>query len=140
MNELLEQKKEHIRDFEQKWNQHEKEIVESSEADLEALEQTHGVRRGRADFCQYGTSWRKATAVLTNGNIGYWECRCAGVGGRCSRTGRPHRLLEGKLADGRFLTSIAEVYPRGFVANAALMIDAFVKGARAQNWTRICGQ
>ena len=41
MNELLQQKKEHIRDFERNWNEHEKQLVESSQADLEALEQTH---------------------------------------------------------------------------------------------------
>ena len=41
MNELLQQKKEHLRDFERNWNEHEKQLVESSQADLEALEQTH---------------------------------------------------------------------------------------------------
>ena len=38
MNELLEQRKEHLRDFERKWNAHEVELVQSSQADLEALE------------------------------------------------------------------------------------------------------
>ena len=41
MNELLEQRKEHIREFERNWNDHEKQIVLSSQQDLEALEQTH---------------------------------------------------------------------------------------------------
>ena len=41
MNELLEQRKEHIRDFDRNWNEHEKQLVQSSQADLEALEQTH---------------------------------------------------------------------------------------------------
>ena len=41
MNELLEQRKEHIREFERNWNEHEKQIVLSSNQDLDALEQTH---------------------------------------------------------------------------------------------------
>jgi len=30
-----------LRDFERNWNEHEKQLVESSQADLQALEQTH---------------------------------------------------------------------------------------------------
>lgn len=41
MNELLEQRKEHIREFERNWNEHEKQIVVSSQQDLDALEQNH---------------------------------------------------------------------------------------------------
>ena len=41
MNELLEQKKEHIREFERNWNEHEKQLTESSQQDLDALDRTH---------------------------------------------------------------------------------------------------
>jgi hypothetical protein len=41
MNELLEQKKEHIREFDRNWNDHEKQLVASSQQDLDALDDTH---------------------------------------------------------------------------------------------------
>ena len=64
------------------------------------------------DFCQYGTSWRKPTSVLSNHRalqaIGL--C-CSPKAGLSARTGRRHQLLEGETPEGVWWTTVAEPYP-----------------------------
>jgi len=81
------------------------------------LTRTPGCRLVRADFCQFGAPFRKPTNVLTNGAPEPLAKMCANSPrGFCSRTGRRHMLLRGTDAEGRFLTSLAEAYPRQFAA------------------------
>ena len=76
----------------------------------------------RADLCQYGVQWRKATSLLV------WNCApfqlqtCSGRG-RCSRTHRPHLQLTG-LSNKIFLTKQAQVYPRPFAQELVSKIIA----------------
>ncbi len=79
------------------------------------------VRMSRADFCQYGMPWRKATGFLTvlcdPSGI---ERQCSGRG-KCSRTGRPHVTLKGTV-NGIFLTHLAEPYPRTLCGRLVQML------------------
>ena len=69
-----------------------------------------------ADFCQYGTDYKKPTGLLCYRlpRVAAAAKTCSPVQGRCSRTGCRHRVLQGKDANGRFLTKAAEVYPTKF--------------------------
>ena len=98
------------------------------------LRQQRGVRLVRTDMCQWGTPWRKATGLLTNANVSYVERRCHQHGKLCSRSHRPHVVLEGRDASGACLTRQAEVYPRGLARNLARMVDAHHKEEAAQVW------
>ena len=74
------------------------------------------------DMCQYGTQWRKPTAILV------WHCRpfslkaCSGHG-KCSRTHKPHLQLTG-LGGKRFLTSQAQVYTSDFSQHLMLSLHS----------------
>ena len=82
---------------------------------MKHLRRRRGVRMARADFCQYGMLWRKATGLLCAFvNTALIERRCTGCRGICSRTGRKHVQLSGTdPKTGQFLTHLAEPYPRG---------------------------
>lgn len=41
MNELLQQKEDTFQEFKQSWDDHEKQLVESSHEDIAALEEAH---------------------------------------------------------------------------------------------------
>ena len=73
-----------------------------------------GGRFVEAHFCQYGTSYKKATRFLVwgpkSGDVVL--STCCGRKGVCSRTGRKHIELTG-IRRGKFLTSAAQVYPLG---------------------------
>ncbi len=72
-------------------------------------------RSWRSDFCQDGTPWRKRTRLLSvHVNLSDATRLCSGRG-VCSRSGRPHRMLEGSDL-GVPLTQLAEPYPRGLCA------------------------
>eukprot|EP00959_Pyramimonas_sp_CCMP1952_P119801 2504940-Pyramimonas_sp.AAC.1 len=62
----------------------------------------------RADLCQVGTRWRKATKFMLcnipeEGGRSLEPFKCSGRG-VCSRTGRPHIELSGKAPSGKFWT------------------------------------
>ena len=83
-----------------------------------------------AEFCQFGTPWRKSTRFVTFlvdfSAIG--EKRCTGR--VCARTARAHLQLCGKAACGTFRTKIAEAYPP---ALCRMIATAFVnERARAR--------
>ena len=65
----------------------------------------------RADFCQYGEPWRKATYFLASQHFVLNFRQCKGSHGICSRTGMVHIPLQGTDDHGRFLTKVAEPYP-----------------------------
>jgi hypothetical protein len=94
----------------------------------------------RTDFCMWGTMWQKGTGFLTNaGDVGRIEKRCTGCRrGLCRRTGRPHLELRGTLPDGRFLTAVAEPYPRSLCTQLAAMAHNDIVGRRGEQMTRIC--
>lgn len=69
-----------------------------------------------ADFCQFGTPWRKRAKFLT-AHIDHLDLSrltkvCSGDKGCCSRTGRQHFQLTGLRADGTPWTRVAQPYPR----------------------------
>ena len=67
------------------------------------------------DFCQFGTKWKKPTRFLFGGipwsDSEPLQRRCEARGGRCSRTGQKHLILEGPGPDGRPWTRTAQPYP-----------------------------
>ena len=87
-----------------------------------------GCRLVRSDFCQFGTPWRKSTGVLTNGPPHFVNLVCRGPKpGVCSRTLCRHVHLEGTDGAGRFLTSLAEPYPRPFCKALVAMLNFYEK-------------
>ncbi len=81
-------------------------------------------------MCQYGTTWKKATALMIWGvpeaSVNFKVCRGA-PRGLCSRTASPHECLRGIDSAGKFRTSQAQVYPVEF-ANA--LTEEFEKHLR----------
>ena len=76
------------------------------------LRQRADVRFARADFCQFGTSWQKATGFMTvHADVGHIDRVCQCRSGLCIRSGRPHLRLQGKSPEGVFWTTLAEAYP-----------------------------
>ena len=81
---------------------------------------THVLRRRFAqqavcDFCQFGTPWKKPTRFagvhIDLGRLA--QCRCQGAPrGFCSRTGSRHVPLVRQHPSGKWLTQIAEPYPK----------------------------
>lgn len=71
-----------------------------------------GFRLLTFDMCQFQCAWKKPTKLLVWGewSEGLEVPRCSGKAGRCSRTHKPHYTLSG-VANGRFRTSAAQVYP-----------------------------
>ena len=70
----------------------------------------HGIFH-RADFCQYGCSWRKATYFLCTPRLPLSLKQCTGPKGFCSRTQGKHTVLQGVDQHGTFMTKVAEPYP-----------------------------
>lgn len=68
----------------------------------------------RLDFCQFGVPWRKSTGIMAHPSQWLADIMqtCDTTGGRCSRTGRKHIILQGTDATGTFLTMRAQPYPR----------------------------
>ena len=92
----------------------------------------HGCRLARTDFCMWGTAWQKGTGILTNADPGVTERRCVGCPrGLCARTGLRHIELKGQAPDGRFLTSIAEPYPRSLCRAFATMANNYILSLQA---------
>ena len=85
------------------------------------------VALGQFDMCQYGTAWRKPTAVL-GANIGEeaWNqlCMKCHSRGRCSRTGKPHLALSGNNAENIPWTKIAQTYPKKLCVVLATILMA----------------
>lgn len=80
---------------------------------LRTLLQTQQAYPLHADFCQYGTTWKKPTMFLAN-YIGdtHRLCRvCRGQAGVCSATNKRHFMLTGSGPGGVPWTKIAEPYP-----------------------------
>ena len=67
-----------------------------------------------ADFCQYGSRWRKRTkfmsAFIDQQDLHRVAHKCQGHG-KCSRTGKPHLQLTGQSPQGVAWTKIAQPYP-----------------------------
>ena len=96
-------------------------------------------RSYRADFCQFGARWRKATKVAT------WcclerslDCRCTGRHGLCSLSGRHHIVLTGSdPVSKRLWTNIAQEYPRRFCEVFAKLVSDSADHAALRNRTRV---
>ncbi len=70
----------------------------------------------RADFCQFGTPWKKPTLFmcghLDSVDLHRLARTCSGPRGQCCRTQQPHFQLTGSCRDGRPWTRVAQPYPR----------------------------
>lgn len=72
------------------------------------------------DYCQYGELWKKPTSIWSK----YWnfyvlQKRCHPHKNRCSRTQRPHIVLQGRDSAGVYLTLRAQPYPIQFAEAVA---------------------
>jgi hypothetical protein len=73
----------------------------------------------RVDYCQFGTSWQKPTAILSNckalsavgATCHMTLCKSSGTRRICSRSGKCHHRLAGLDDEGVWHTSHAEPYP-----------------------------
>ena len=74
---------------------------------VRSVRQLTGCHFQRADFCQYGLPWRKATQFLLSDDLQPIFLTCSGSHGVCSKSLKAHLLLQGS-ANGQFLTKIAE--------------------------------
>ena len=103
---------------------------------MRALVNVHRCHLVRTDFCMFGTPWQKGTGVLTNCNPAGIERRCRGVKrGICARSGKAHIELRGQLPDGRFLTAVAEPYPRGLCVCLARMAHFHITSCEGERWS-----
>ena len=70
----------------------------------------------RADFCQFGTCWRKPTLFMCARcdptELHRVSKTCSGPRGQCCRTKAPHFQLTGSCRDGRPWTQVAQPYPK----------------------------
>jgi len=80
--------------------------------DLQAIIKQFRGTLCQADFCQYGTPWRKSTLFFAFFLPGL-EKQLATCSGRgiCSASKRPHTILSGVDSSGVFLTLKARPYP-----------------------------
>ena len=102
-----------------------------------ALQQltTPSVRMIRVDYCQYQMPWRKSTALLSGGfpALDNVSKVCHTQHGRCSSSGRPHIILQGRDHTGMFFTLRAQPYPpRMCVAIAASFLEQFLRLDKGQ--------
>ena len=77
------------------------------------------------DFCQYGTPWRKRTALMSVCGQSLDLRVCAGAPGQCSRSSRPHVRLTGRDPRGVFWTLRAQPYPPQLTEEVARKIAGF---------------
>ena len=77
----------------------------------------------RSAYCQFGTPWRKITQVAgwSVGSLAPMSKQCHGQKGVCSKTGRPHKQLNGR-SNGISWTKIAEPYPKPLCAHLVKQI------------------
>ena len=90
-----------------------------------SLENENHVHVRVADFCRYGTAWRKRTKFMC-GNVASDDTLrldrlCGGIGKFCGRTGKEHVQLTGKKG-GKTMTVIAQPYPPKVCHNLAHML------------------
>ena len=102
-----------------------------------ALQQlnTPFVQMIRVDYCQYHMPWRKSTALLSGGFPALHNVSkvCQTKHGRCSASGRPHIILQGRDHTGMFFTLRAQPYPpRMCVAIAACFLEQFLRLDKGQ--------
>ena len=82
----------------------------------------------RADFCQFGTAWRKPTRFLCvccdSSSPAKLSQQCHARGGICKRTHKSHIELRGRDSNNILWTRIAEPYPRRLCVCLAEILDA----------------
>ena len=104
-----------------------------------ALMRRRFVTLQQVEYCMFDTAWKKPTKFLaTFLNLDRLQVyRCLGSKrGLCLRTGMPHVPLVGQTADGRWLTSIAEPYPRQLCKMLARCFRDFFVAQIAHNFSR----
>ena len=69
-----------------------------------------------AYFCQFGTAWKKPTELvcgfINEDDLQRLNKRCHAVGGKCSKSGKPHFHFTGIGPGGICWTRIAQPYPQ----------------------------
>lgn len=91
------------------------------------------------EFCMFGTSWKKPTAILSvHMSIEILQnYRCLGAKrGFCKRTGQKHDILCGLSKTGDWKTKQAQMYPRKFCQVLASCFASFEAQCRAENFQR----
>ena len=80
---------------------------------LRQLQASPDIVNIHADFCQFGTAWKKPTLFLASrvDDVHRLSRVCRGSHGACSRTYKPHWLLTGAGPGGVPWTQLAEPYP-----------------------------
>jgi len=86
------------------------------------------------DYCQFGAVFRKRTRLQGWHLGGLSELRhlCTGRGGLCSRTCRPHQILEGAK-----MTKTAAAYPPQFALQAAHVLFSSVNNSSVERMWKI---
>ena len=78
----------------------------------------------KTDYCQFKQPWRKATGLLRSrfDELNSAVKVCNANNNRCSATGRPHIILQGKDEHGVFFTFRAQPYPTALCEQIALLL------------------
>ena len=95
----------------------------------------HDAVWARADYCQYGQPWRKAAFFLAWDMPGLQSLlrSCCTKHGRCSASGCRHVILQGRDAQGVFLTLRAQPYPKPLCRDLAEAIVTTVQSITRVN-------
>lgn len=104
-----------------------------------ALLRRRQVWQQQVEYCMFDTPWKKPTRfIATFMNLDrLLPFRCLGSKrGLCLRTHQPHVPLAGQTADGRWLTSIAEPYPRQLCKLLARCFRDFFVSNIAHNFSK----
>ena len=84
-------------------------------AEMQRIASNSATHFREADFCQFGTRWKKPTRFLCGHlheeDTSGLQRRCSGPRGFCSRTGARHFILEGPGPGGVPRTRTAQPYP-----------------------------
>jgi len=97
-----------------------------------------GVRDFVTDYCQDGQPWRKRTrlrAYCVDLSPAVRTCCGRGI---CARSGLPHVQIKGTL-NGKFLTLVAEPYPRNLCRRLVSCFASAIVAARVIRLESYCG-
>ena len=80
---------------------------------MQSIMRAPGVATTTVDMCQFGTLWRKRTALLhfQIDDVNRLQRLCRTRGGICCKSKRPHKQLEGVASTGVHWTRIAQSFP-----------------------------
>ena len=91
------------------------------------------------DYCQFSQPWRKRTRFAFSSvlNASSLQRLCKGHKGVCSRTGKLHVQLKGKLREVN-LTKLAEPYPKVLCHRIATLVSTQYQFSILRKLDRLC--